>query len=122
MGREVSKELNEHESLLISVFWLTLSLSDQAHSFEVAVDSTSFHPYLRGGLATQVKETKVLKFRPLSEALQVPGDFLLTDFAKLDRPTLLHIAFQALDAFQARQFPTLFMTAPVHLTIETRFW
>jgi ubiquitin-activating enzyme E1 len=40
-----------------------------------------------------------LNFKPLKEALSDPGDFLLSDFAKFDRPPLLHLAFQALDKF-----------------------
>ena len=49
----------------------------------------------------QVKPPKVLKFQTLREALSNPGEFLLSDFAKFDRPPLLHLAFQALDAFRA---------------------
>jgi hypothetical protein len=37
---------------------------------------------------------------PLAQALETPGEFLLSDFSKFDRPPLLHLAFQALDAFQ----------------------
>ncbi|KAG7965158.1 hypothetical protein I3843_09G210000 [Carya illinoinensis] len=48
-----------------------------------------------------VKQPKVLKFKPLREALKDPGDFLLSDFSKFDRPPLLHLAFQALDKFQS---------------------
>lgn len=35
------------------------------------------------------------------QALEKPGEFLLSDFAKLERSSLLHLGFQALDAFQA---------------------
>ncbi|KAG6697716.1 hypothetical protein I3842_09G215700 [Carya illinoinensis] len=48
-----------------------------------------------------VKQPKVLKFKPLREALKDPGDFLLSDFSKFDRPPLLHLAFQVLDKFQS---------------------
>jgi hypothetical protein len=48
----------------------------------------------------QFKEPKTLAFKSLAEALPNPGEFLLTDFAKMERPALLHAAFQALDAFQ----------------------
>jgi Ubiquitin-activating enzyme E1 four-helix bundle len=34
------------------------------------------------------------------QALADPGEFLLSDFAKLDRSAQLHLGFQALDAFQ----------------------
>lgn len=68
-------------------------------SFEAAIDSSGFSPYVRGGAVTQVKEPKTLAFRPLAEALADPGEFLISDFAKLDRPPVLHLGFQALDAF-----------------------
>ncbi len=56
--------------------------------------------YQRSGIVTQFKESKTLAFKTLAEALESPGEFLLTDFSKLDRSALLHVAFQALDAFQ----------------------
>jgi len=68
-------------------------------SFEAAVDSAGFSPYVRGGAVTQVKEPKTLAFRPLAAALADPGEFLVSDFAKLDRPPVLHLGWQALDAF-----------------------
>jgi ubiquitin-activating enzyme E1 len=72
----------------------------QAHSFELELDTTGFSPYSRGGIVTQHKESKVLAFKRLSEALEEPGEFLLSDFSKMERSPLLHVAFQALDAYQ----------------------
>ncbi|KAL2611067.1 hypothetical protein R1flu_022759 [Riccia fluitans] len=69
------------------------------YSFYLEEDTSSFGAYKKGGIVTQVKQPKVLKFKPLKEALKEPGEFLLSDFAKFDRPPLLHLAFQALDAF-----------------------
>lgn len=43
-----------------------------------------------------------LTFKTLTEALASPGEFLLSDFSKMERSPLLHLAFQALDAFQVR--------------------
>lgn len=71
------------------------------YSFYLDEDTSGFGAYEKGGIVTQVKQPKVLKFKPLKEALKEPGEFLLTDFAKFDRPPLLHLAFQALDAFVA---------------------
>lgn len=34
------------------------------------------------------------------EAIAAPGEFLLSDFSKLERSPLLHLAFQALDQFR----------------------
>ena len=71
------------------------------------VDSTEFSPYISGGIATQVKESKVLEFKSLADAIEHPGEFLLTDFSKFERPPLLHIGFQALDQFQVSPIPWL---------------
>jgi ubiquitin-activating enzyme E1 len=76
----------------------------QAHSFEVEEDTRGFGRYEKGGLVTQVKEKKTLYFRELSEALAEPGDFPMSDFAKLERPAILHLGFQALDHFKVGQF------------------
>lgn len=54
--------------------------------------------YKRGGLYQQVKMPKFLEFKSISAALKEP-DFIMTDFAKFDRPQQLHVGFQALHAF-----------------------
>ncbi|KAH6765703.1 ubiquitin-activating enzyme 1 [Perilla frutescens var. hirtella] len=69
------------------------------YSFFLEEDTTSYGSYERGGIVTQVKQPKVLNFKPLKEAIKDAGDFLLSDFSKFDRPPLLHLAFQALDKF-----------------------
>ncbi|XP_071935768.1 ubiquitin-activating enzyme E1 1-like isoform X2 [Coffea arabica] len=71
------------------------------YSFILEEDTANFGPYERGGIVTQVKQPKILNFKPLREALKDPGDFLLSDFSKFDRPPLLHLAFIALDKFVA---------------------
>ncbi|KAK9668516.1 hypothetical protein RND81_13G066100 [Saponaria officinalis] len=73
--------------------------SSRPYSFTLDEDTTNFTPYEKGGIVTQVKQPKVLNFKSLREALTDPGDFLLSDFSKFDRPPLLHLAFQALDKF-----------------------
>ncbi|RRT66684.1 hypothetical protein B296_00035547 [Ensete ventricosum] len=70
------------------------------YSFTLEEDTTQFGVYKKGGIVTQVKQPKVLRFKPLRDALKDPGDFLLSDFSKFDRPPLLHLAFQALDKFR----------------------
>ncbi|KAL3530924.1 hypothetical protein ACH5RR_010246 [Cinchona calisaya] len=75
--------------------------STRPYSFILEEDTTKFGTYERGGIVTQVKQPKVLNFKPLREALKDPGDFLLSDFSKFDRPPLLHLAFLALDKFVA---------------------
>ncbi|KAF3310626.1 E1 ubiquitin-activating protein [Orbilia oligospora] len=54
--------------------------------------------YTKGGLFQQVKMPKTLNFKPLAEQLVKP-EFLISDFAKWDRPIQLHIGFQALSKF-----------------------
>lgn len=73
--------------------------SARPYSFTLEEDTTNYGTYVKGGIVTQVKQPKVLNFKPLREALEDPGDFLLSDFSKFDRPPLLHLAFQALDKF-----------------------
>ena len=74
----------------------------KAYSFELEEDTTNLKKYISGGLVTKVKEPKTLSFRPLADCMADPGDFLLCDFAKLERPALLHVAFAALDEFVKR--------------------
>ena len=74
----------------------------KAHSFELdECDTSGFGAYVGGGIATQVKETKRLAFKPLKQAMDEPGEFLLSDFAKFDRGPVLHVGFAALEAFVA---------------------
>lgn len=73
--------------------------SARPYSFTIEDDTTEYAAYERGGIVTQVKEPKVLKFNPLRKAISDPGDFLLSDFSKFDRPPILHLTFQALDKF-----------------------
>jgi hypothetical protein len=74
----------------------------QAHSFELELDATSCGQYKRGGLVVQVKQPKVLSFKSLAQALAQPGEFLLSDFSKMERSAALHVGFQALHKFQVR--------------------
>jgi ubiquitin-activating enzyme E1 len=75
------------------------NVKPKAHSFELMEDTTKFHEYVKGGIVTQHKEQKVLQFKPLEQALQEPGEFLLSDFSKIERSGQLHMGFQALDTF-----------------------
>ncbi|CAM6104520.1 unnamed protein product [Calypogeia fissa] len=75
--------------------------SCRPYSFMLEEDTSGYSSYEKGGIVTSVKQPKVLDFKPLKQAISDPGEFLLCDFAKFDRPPLLHLAFQALDAFVA---------------------
>jgi ubiquitin-activating enzyme E1 len=61
-------------------------------------DVSRLGQYNRGGIFTQVKMPKFLDFKSLSASLKEP-EFLISDYAKFDRPQQLHIGFQALHAF-----------------------
>lgn len=61
-------------------------------------DVSGLGQYKRGGLYQQVKMPKFLDFKKMSLALKEP-EFVMSDFAKFDRPQQLHVGFQALHAF-----------------------
>lgn len=62
-------------------------------------DTSSFGEHQTGsGAFEQVKQPKILDFSPLSKSLVKP-QFLISDFAKMDRQEQLHIAFQVLSSF-----------------------
>jgi len=82
-------ELNGSEPRKVKVFG--------PYTFSVG-DTSGLSEYVRGGVATQVKKPKTLTFTPYEESIDAP-EFVVTDFAKFDRPALWHIAFQALHKF-----------------------
>ncbi|GAA5909138.1 E1 ubiquitin-activating protein UBA1 [Sporobolomyces salmoneus] len=64
-------------------------------------DTRGLGQYKRGGWFHQVKMPKMYDFKPLRESINAP-EFLISDFAKFDRPATLHIGFQALSAFRSQ--------------------
>ncbi|KAJ3130581.1 hypothetical protein HK100_007942 [Physocladia obscura] len=70
------------------------------YTFKIG-DTSSLGIYKTGGIFTQVKQPKILKFVPLRESLVKP-EFVYSDYAKFDRPAQLLSAFHALDAFKAK--------------------
>jgi hypothetical protein len=103
-------ELQDGQSIVFTEVRGMMELNDgkprkiknvKAHSFMLEEDTTAFGAYTGGGIVTQVKETKVLAFKTLAAALEDPGDFLLSDFAKMERSPVLHLGFKALEAFSA---------------------
>jgi ubiquitin-activating enzyme E1 len=64
-------------------------------------DTTGFSDYVRGGIVSQVKMPKKIAFKSLTSSMAEP-EFTMTDFAKFERPAQLHVAFQALHAFQKK--------------------
>ncbi|XP_052780661.1 ubiquitin-like modifier-activating enzyme 1 isoform X2 [Mya arenaria] len=86
-------ELNDHEPFKIKVLG--------PYTFSIG-DTKSFSKYTKGGIVTKVKMPKKMKFKSIKEAENAP-EFVMTDFAKFDRPGQLHIAFQALYEFEKRK-------------------
>ena len=70
-------------------------------SFILDVDTSSSSPYLRGGYVNQVKVPSTVPFKSYSESVKSPGEFVC-DFAKIHRAGQLHVAFRALEAFEAQ--------------------
>lgn len=70
------------------------------YAFKIQLDLL-YGQYVRGGLYHQVKVPKALHFQPLTEQLATP-EYVISDFAKFDRPPQYHLGFQALHAFQTR--------------------
>ncbi|KAJ3194710.1 hypothetical protein HK101_002132 [Irineochytrium annulatum] len=64
-------------------------------------ETSSFGDYEGGGIFTQVKQGKTIKMLPLKEAINNPK-FVISDFAKFERPAQLHLGFQALDEFRSK--------------------
>lgn len=56
------------------------------------------------GYITQVKQPVTMSFESYEKRLSEPGEMMMSDFAKFDRPALLHLAFQALEEFCAERW------------------
>lgn len=69
-------------------------------AFQLVEFDPSWGKYEKGGLYTEVKVPIKKSFQSLATQLLKP-EFLISDFAKFDRPIQLHLAFQALDEFKS---------------------
>lgn len=65
-------------------------------------DVSGLGQYKRGGLYQQVKMPTIIEFKSISASLRDP-EFVQSDFAKFDRPPLLHVGFEALSAYTQSQ-------------------
>eukprot|EP00092_Neocalanus_flemingeri_P032732 GFUD01035603.1.p1 GENE.GFUD01035603.1~~GFUD01035603.1.p1 ORF type:complete len:1086 (+),score=321.65 GFUD01035603.1:80-3337(+) len=63
-------------------------------------DTTSFNNYERGGVVLQVKQPKVVSFKPLPTALK-EMEPVYTDFAKFMSPQLIHVCYQTLHSWNS---------------------
>ncbi|RCI16896.1 hypothetical protein L249_2885 [Ophiocordyceps polyrhachis-furcata BCC 54312] len=62
-------------------------------------DVSGLGTYKRGGIYQQVKMPELINFNNFTTSLKEP-EFVISDYAKYDRPQQLHVGFQALEAFQ----------------------
>ncbi|XP_043258430.1 ubiquitin-like modifier-activating enzyme 1 [Colletes gigas] len=61
-------------------------------------DTSKYSEYIRGGIVTEVKMPKTLRFSSLTEALK-DSKFQITDFGKLNYPEQMHFAFSVLHRY-----------------------
>ena len=57
--------------------------SARSYGFVLEKDTTKFGAYEKGGIVTEVKQPKVLQFKPLKEALKDSGEFPFSDTRSL---------------------------------------
>ncbi|KAJ3380046.1 hypothetical protein HDU92_006225 [Lobulomyces angularis] len=69
------------------------------YTFKIG-DTSQLGEYISGGIFNQVKQPRTFNFKSLRESLQSESpDFVISDFAKFDRPGQLLVGFLALDKF-----------------------
>ncbi|KAJ7998689.1 hypothetical protein DPEC_G00207480 [Dallia pectoralis] len=66
-------------------------------------DTSRFSAYEKCGVATEVKKSHTLRFKPLDEALTDLELLVNTDYGKISKHQTLHLAFQALHGFVKRE-------------------
>ena len=86
-------EINDSDPISITVI--------NGYKIKLDWDTTNFSAYKKEGKVTEVKPPKNQKFNSLRDTLSRPletsfdGCFITSDFSKIDRPGILHIAFQS---------------------------
>ncbi|XP_059826118.1 ubiquitin-like modifier-activating enzyme 6 isoform X1 [Hypanus sabinus] len=89
------REINGMTELNESVQQVTVL---SRYSFSIG-DTTTFGPYLHGGIAVQLKMPKIFTFENMETQLLNPRCFVV-DFSKAEAPLQIHAAMLALDRFQ----------------------
>jgi ubiquitin-activating enzyme E1 len=70
-------------------------------SFEIDIDTSSYHTYERSGYLTQIKQPTTHSFKRFSESLKSPGEFTC-DFNKLMKCPILHFCFLTLHEYRSQ--------------------
>ncbi|KAG7192562.1 E1 ubiquitin-activating protein [Scheffersomyces spartinae] len=72
------------------------------YAFKIKLDEgVDYGKYEKNGTYTEVKVPTTINFKSLKDQFSDP-EYLISDFAKFDRPAQLHLGFQALQGFQTR--------------------
>jgi ubiquitin-activating enzyme E1 len=85
------------------------ALADGATGTTTLAEGGSGAMEAQQGYITQVKQPATMSFETYETKLATPGDIQLSDFAKFDRPFLLHAAFQGLEDYRVAnggEFPS----------------
>jgi len=69
------------------------------YAFSINHENTDLPKHVKGGLVVGIKKPVVMTFKPMSEAINEP-EFLEYDWAHMERPQILHDAFNALSKFE----------------------
>lgn len=89
------------------------------YSFElVGADFTSASCPATQGYITQIKKPITLSFQSYKDALESPEELMMSDFAKFDRPPLLHLAYKALEAYMTKNSMDLPLPGDVDMANE----
>eukprot|EP01018_Ginkgo_biloba_P026634 Gb_11430 [translate_table: standard] len=103
------EELNELVPITVSV--------TGSHSFTILVDTRQFGCYTSGGYFQKVKPSKTVQFLSLESALLAPK-LCAYDPVKQQHNPDLHVAFQAIDAFERIKCPDSLAFNPVVIKEE----
>mmetsp|Transcript_19411 Transcript_19411/g.28753 ORF Transcript_19411/g.28753 Transcript_19411/m.28753 type:complete len:1029 (+) Transcript_19411:1-3087(+) len=71
------------------------------YSFEIDIDSTHLKPFV-SGYVNEIKQGLNVSFKRLRDAILDPEPIMETDFAKFNKPGLLHQGFRALHEFKSK--------------------
>jgi ubiquitin-activating enzyme E1 len=71
-------------------------------SFVIEAEGVEGERSATTGWVTEVKKPIEMSFNPLRKSIEEPGEFLLTDFGKFERPATFHACFRSLYYFAAK--------------------
>ena len=82
-----------------SSFW---AYAPSSTSFPSACsrDTRDMGQYVRGGYLSGTKKQETMRFKSLGDSIQSP-EFVVSDYAQMDRPGQLHVAWLALHRYWA---------------------